>query len=186
MKTRPSTWWYGIVKSGRQDVCFIPSLHRNSEKRILVVPIVPSRAWSQRHITEDSEEPDKNVAFVIGLEYAPLSSSYSYRQCLACSRRHWRESSRECWPCAYGGLDNRHVFLFYTIQNTRLTLSGWSGGVLSEENDFYDLVEAVSILLRSHTISYIFVQHVDKPLRVYVYSYDFEFVNLYQRSPQCY
>ncbi|KAH8825046.1 GRASP55/65 PDZ-like domain-containing protein, partial [Flagelloscypha sp. PMI_526] len=35
---------------------------------------------------------------------------------------------------------------------------GWSGGVLSAENDFYDLVEA----------------HVDKPLRVYVYSYDFD------------
>ncbi|KAG6918335.1 hypothetical protein DXG01_015194 [Tephrocybe rancida] len=37
---------------------------------------------------------------------------------------------------------------------------GWSGGVLGAENDFYDLVEA----------------HIDKPLRVYVYSYDFEFV----------
>ncbi|RXW24489.1 hypothetical protein EST38_g1384 [Candolleomyces aberdarensis] len=35
---------------------------------------------------------------------------------------------------------------------------GWSGGALSAENDFYDLVEA----------------HVDKPLRVYVYSYDFD------------
>ncbi|EJC97943.1 uncharacterized protein FOMMEDRAFT_114717 [Fomitiporia mediterranea MF3/22] len=34
---------------------------------------------------------------------------------------------------------------------------GWSGGVLSAEGDFYDLVEA----------------HEDKPLRVYVYSYDF-------------
>ncbi|KXN88180.1 Golgi reassembly-stacking protein 2 [Leucoagaricus sp. SymC.cos] len=35
---------------------------------------------------------------------------------------------------------------------------GWSGGVLNAENDFYDVVEA----------------HVDKPLRVYVYSYDFD------------
>ncbi|XP_006462678.1 hypothetical protein AGABI2DRAFT_72191 [Agaricus bisporus var. bisporus H97] len=35
---------------------------------------------------------------------------------------------------------------------------GWSGGVLGAENDFYDVVEA----------------HVDKPLRVYVYSYDFD------------
>ncbi|KAF5369498.1 hypothetical protein D9758_002587 [Tetrapyrgos nigripes] len=35
---------------------------------------------------------------------------------------------------------------------------GWSGGVLSSENDFYDLVEA----------------HVEKPLRVYVYSHDFD------------
>ncbi|KAL5519975.1 hypothetical protein ACEPAG_1635 [Sanghuangporus baumii] len=34
---------------------------------------------------------------------------------------------------------------------------GWSSGVLAAEGDFYDLVEA----------------HEDKPLRVYVYSYDF-------------
>ncbi|KAF9005282.1 hypothetical protein BDZ89DRAFT_1145303 [Hymenopellis radicata] len=37
-------------------------------------------------------------------------------------------------------------------------ITGWSGGVLGAENDFYDLVEA----------------HVDKPLRVYVYSHDFD------------
>lgn len=61
MKIRPSTWLYGIVKIRTQEVCCIPSLCRNSEGRILVVPIVPSRAWSQRHITEDSEEPDENV-----------------------------------------------------------------------------------------------------------------------------
>ncbi|KAG8956501.1 hypothetical protein FRC03_010775 [Tulasnella sp. 419] len=35
---------------------------------------------------------------------------------------------------------------------------GWSGGVLSKEADFLDLVE----------------QHVERPLRVYVYSYDFD------------
>ncbi|KAG8870474.1 hypothetical protein FRB97_009726 [Tulasnella sp. 331] len=35
---------------------------------------------------------------------------------------------------------------------------GWSGGVLSKEGDFYDVIE----------------QHVEKPLRVYVYSYDFD------------
>lgn len=35
---------------------------------------------------------------------------------------------------------------------------GYSGGVLERESDFYELVEA----------------HVDKPLRVYVYSHDFE------------
>lgn len=44
---------------------------------------------------------------------------------------------------------------------------GWSGGVLSAENDFYDLVE----------------QHVDKPLRVYVYSYDFEYVFVFSQQP---
>jgi len=35
---------------------------------------------------------------------------------------------------------------------------GWSGGVLKTENDFLEVVEA----------------HADKPLRVYVYSYDFD------------
>ncbi|GJJ13320.1 hypothetical protein Clacol_007572 [Clathrus columnatus] len=35
---------------------------------------------------------------------------------------------------------------------------GWSGGVLHAESDFYQVVEA----------------HVEKPLRVYVYSYDFD------------
>ncbi|KAI0789627.1 GRASP55/65 PDZ-like domain-containing protein [Abortiporus biennis] len=35
---------------------------------------------------------------------------------------------------------------------------GWSGGVLNSEGDFYDVVES----------------HIEKPLRVYVYSYDFD------------
>ncbi|OCH91933.1 hypothetical protein OBBRIDRAFT_727827 [Obba rivulosa] len=35
---------------------------------------------------------------------------------------------------------------------------GWAGGVLAAEGDFYDVVEA----------------HIGKPLRVYVYSYDFD------------
>ncbi|TIA68700.1 hypothetical protein E3P91_03964 [Wallemia ichthyophaga] len=35
---------------------------------------------------------------------------------------------------------------------------GWPGGVLRQENDFYDLVE----------------MHTDKPLRLYVYSFDFD------------
>ncbi|KAG9120787.1 hypothetical protein FRC07_003575 [Ceratobasidium sp. 392] len=43
---------------------------------------------------------------------------------------------------------------------------GYSGGVLERESDFYELVEA----------------HVDKPLRVYVYSHDFEY-GLLHRIP---
>ncbi|KAL7416679.1 GRASP55/65 PDZ-like domain-containing protein [Mrakia frigida] len=35
---------------------------------------------------------------------------------------------------------------------------GWAGGVLNHENDFYDVVEA----------------HIDRPLRIYVYSHDFD------------
>jgi len=40
---------------------------------------------------------------------------------------------------------------------------GWAGGVLSSEGDFYEVVES----------------QIDKPLRVYVYSYDFECVHYY-------
>ena len=40
---------------------------------------------------------------------------------------------------------------------------GWAGGVLASEGDFYEVVES----------------HIDKPLRVYVYSYDFECVHYY-------
>lgn len=54
---------------------------------------------------------------------------------------------------------------------------GWSGGVLGAENDFYDVVEAVcSASVYRHNALLIKFKHVDKPLRVYVYSYDFEWV----------
>lgn len=53
---------------------------------------------------------------------------------------------------------------------------GWSGGVLASEGDFYDLVEAVGI---NHSTSLLLtdsnlIKHEDKPLRVYVYSFDFK------------
>ena len=53
---------------------------------------------------------------------------------------------------------------------------GWSGGVLAAENDFYDLVEAVSLPYSGlcRFSDHVFQQHQDKPLRVYVYSIDFE------------
>lgn len=54
---------------------------------------------------------------------------------------------------------------------------GWSGGVLSAENDFYDLVEAVCpihLACRGSCRSNINFKHIDKPLRLYVYSYDFD------------
>jgi S1-C subfamily serine protease len=44
---------------------------------------------------------------------------------------------------------------------------GWAGGVLASEGDFYEVVES----------------HLDKPLRVYVYSYDFEYVHHCYASP---
>lgn len=55
---------------------------------------------------------------------------------------------------------------------------GWSGGVLAAEGDFYDLVEAVrphfTWLFINISDSWKCCQHEDKPLRVYVYSYDFK------------
>ena len=54
---------------------------------------------------------------------------------------------------------------------------GWSGGVLGAESDFYDVVEAVSPPFMM-TLSLLIdpYKYIDKPLRVYVYSYDFEYV----------
>lgn len=55
---------------------------------------------------------------------------------------------------------------------------GWSGGVLSAESDFYEVVESVRTLQvvrhNSTKLIALLFQHIDKPLRVYVYSYDFE------------
>lgn len=39
----------------------------------------------------------------------------------------------------------------------------WSGGPLHSENDFYNLIEA----------------HVDKPLRLFIYNADLEYVSLH-------
>jgi len=113
---------------------------KNQNTRL--VPIVPSRAWSQRHITEDLEEPDKNVQ--------PSLLGLSMRVCqpLIATDKVWHVLDViEGSPAESAGLVPMGDWII-----------GWSGGVLSEENDFYDLVEA----------------HVDKPLRVYVYSYDFD------------
>lgn len=46
--------------------------------------------------------------------------------------------------------------------------------MLGAENDFYDVVEAVSSISQYQPDTADKSQHVDKPLRVYVYSYDFE------------
>lgn len=57
---------------------------------------------------------------------------------------------------------------------------GWSGGVLRAEGDFYDVVESVSIcrIVRNNIcLLTCCIQHIEKPLRVYVYSYDFEYVS---------
>lgn len=55
---------------------------------------------------------------------------------------------------------------------------GWSGGVLSTEGDFYEVVEAVrpALALIEYQLTRFCLKHIDKPLRVFVYSYDFEYV----------
>ncbi|KAK2465200.1 hypothetical protein APHAL10511_002554 [Amanita phalloides] len=111
---------------------------KNKETR--VVPIVPSRKWSLQ--SDDANESDPN--------FRPSLLGLSMRICEP------EKSADNVWhvldviegsPAESAGLVPIGDWIL-----------GWSGGVLSAENDFYDLVEA----------------HVDKPLRVYVYSYDFD------------
>ncbi|KAN0087622.1 GRASP55/65 PDZ-like domain containing protein [Tylopilus felleus] len=108
-----------------------------------VVPIVPSRGWAlAQQATLPLEDTDS----------APQPSllGLSMRMC------EFESAADNVWhvlevmegsPAESAGLVPYGDWII-----------GWSGGVLSAENDFYDVVEA----------------HVDKPLRVYVYSYDFD------------
>ncbi|KIK08005.1 hypothetical protein K443DRAFT_672889 [Laccaria amethystina LaAM-08-1] len=111
-------------------------------QRTRVVAITPSKVWSQSHF-------DAN--------HIPLSAStqpsllgLSMRICepeIATDNVWHVLDVMEGSPAESAGLVPMGDWIL-----------GWSGGVLSAENDFYDLVEA----------------HVDKPLRVYVYSHDFD------------
>ncbi|PPQ67541.1 hypothetical protein CVT26_006842 [Gymnopilus dilepis] len=108
-----------------------------------VVSIIPSRVWSQQQLSlNDTHASSPNAQ--------PSLLGLSMRLC------HPETASDNVWhvldviegsPAESAGLVPMGDWIL-----------GWSGGVLSAENDFYDLVEA----------------HVDKPLRVYVYSYDFD------------
>ncbi|KAF8208786.1 GRASP55/65 PDZ-like domain-containing protein [Mycena galopus ATCC 62051] len=104
-----------------------------------VVPIVPSRAWSlpsTGSVQDEAAQPS-----LLGL---------SMRMCepeLAMDNVWHVLDVLEGSPAESAGLVPYGDYI-----------TGWSGGVLSAENDFYELVEA----------------HVDKPLRVYVYSHDFD------------
>ncbi|KAH7920472.1 hypothetical protein BV22DRAFT_1073845 [Leucogyrophana mollusca] len=116
----------------------------NSKTRITrVVPIVPSRGWAlEQHasIPHDESEPAPQPS-LLGL---------SMRMC------EFENAMDSVWhvlevlegsPAESAGLVPYGDWII-----------GWSGGVLTAENDFYDVVEA----------------HVEKPLQVYVYSYDFD------------
>ncbi|KAJ6619528.1 GRASP55/65 PDZ-like domain-containing protein [Mycena sp. CBHHK59/15] len=111
---------------------------KNQETR--VVPIVPSRAWSlpsAQATQEAAAQPS-----LLGLSMRMCEPEFAMDNV-------WHVLDvLEGSPAESAGLVPYGDYI-----------TGWSGGVLSAENDFYDLVEA----------------HVDKPLRVYVYSHDFEY-----------
>ncbi|KAG9315723.1 hypothetical protein JVU11DRAFT_3370 [Chiua virens] len=107
------------------------------------VPIVPSRAWA---LAQQPLLPLEDT----GSAPQPSLLGLSMRMC------EFESATDNVWhvlevmegsPAESAGLVPYGDWII-----------GWSGGVLSAETDFYDVVEA----------------HVDKPLRVYVYSYDFD------------
>ncbi|KAI9573543.1 GRASP55/65 PDZ-like domain-containing protein [Boletus coccyginus] len=108
-----------------------------------VVPIVPSRGWA---LAQQANIPLEDSGF----SPQPSLLGLSMRMC------EFESAADNVWhvlevmegsPAESAGLVPYGDWII-----------GWSGGVLSAENDFYDVVEA----------------HVDKPLQVYVYSYDFD------------
>ncbi|KAI6114351.1 GRASP55/65 PDZ-like domain-containing protein [Pisolithus sp. B1] len=108
-----------------------------------VVPIVPSRGWA---LAQQAAAPADDS----GVQPQPSLLGLSMRMC------EFESAMDNVWhvlevlegsPAESAGLVPYGDWII-----------GWSGGVLTAENDFYDVVEA----------------HVDKPLRVYVYSYDFD------------
>ncbi|KAH9841891.1 GRASP55/65 PDZ-like domain-containing protein [Rhodofomes roseus] len=108
-----------------------------------VVPIVPSRDWALPHATApDPQEPEA--------ERKPSLLGLSMRMCqpeLALDNVWHVLDVLEGSPAESAGLVPYGDWII-----------GWSGGVLSAEGDFYEVVE----------------NHIEKPLRVYVYSYDFD------------
>ncbi|KAJ4001681.1 GRASP55/65 PDZ-like domain-containing protein [Lentinula boryana] len=104
-----------------------------------LVSIIPSRKWSQ--LSPEEFQTDINAQpSLLGLSMRMCTPEY------ANNVWHVLDVS-EGSPAEDAGLVPYGDYII-----------GWSGGVLSAENDFYDLVEA----------------HIDKPLRVYVYSHDFD------------
>lgn len=55
---------------------------------------------------------------------------------------------------------------------------GYAGGVLRGEGDFYDIVESVRttrcLVVHSGLTLFVVIQHVDKPLRLFVYNSDYD------------
>jgi len=107
-----------------------------------VVSIVPSREWSAPYNASNSKEfSQRNQPSLLGLSMRMCEPETSLDNV-------WHVLDvLEGSPAESAGLVPYGDWII-----------GWSGGVLSSEGDFYDVVEA----------------HIEKPLRVYVYSYDFD------------
>jgi len=108
-----------------------------------VVPITPSRDWSlsQSTIPEPQEPEAERKPSLLGLSMRMCEPEFALDNV-------WHVLDvLEGSPAESAGLVPYGDWII-----------GWSGGVLSAEGDFYEVVEA----------------HIEKPLRVYVYSYDFD------------
>ncbi|KAJ7212256.1 GRASP55/65 PDZ-like domain-containing protein, partial [Mycena pura] len=101
-----------------------------------VVPIVPSRTWALS-TSQSSQEAGAAQPSLLGLSMRMCEPEFALDNV-------WHVLDVQGSPAESAGLVPYGDYI-----------TGWSGGVLGAENDFYDLVEA----------------HVDKPLRVYVYSH---------------
>ncbi|KAG8787550.1 hypothetical protein FRC16_001543, partial [Serendipita sp. 398] len=108
-------------------------------RQMRVVPIIPSRTWSQA--SHDSSSNANEPPSLLGLSMR------------LCTPEHALESVWHILEVLEGSPAESAGLVPYGDW-----VVGWSGGVLSGENAFYDLVEA----------------HIDKPLRAIIYSYDFD------------
>lgn len=94
-----------------------------------VVPIVPSREWSMPHNQPDAKEPDS--------DHKPSLLGLSMRMCepeFAVENVWHVLDVLEGSPAESAGLVPYGDWII-----------GWSGGVLSAEGDFYEVVEAVRL-----------------------------------------
>ena len=96
-----------------------------------VVPITPSRAWSLRHVdvlNQQESEPEHQPS-LLGLSMRICEPEFALENV-------WHVLDvLEGSPAESAGLVPYGDWII-----------GWSGGVLSAEGDFYDLVEAVRII----------------------------------------
>jgi hypothetical protein len=106
---------------------------------IAVVPVTPSSVWS-RDATKTT--PDAHPS-LLGLTMRICSPEHALENVWHILEVLENSPAESAGLVPYGDW-----------------IIGWSGGALSGENAFYELVE----------------NHIDKPLRAVVYSYDFELV----------